>query len=115
STTSSAMYLLQYRYASRTSFFLFFFNPTATTEIYTLSLHDALPILIHQGFTIFKITETDNPVYAIKYSDNALPITGFSKKYDSRSEEHTSELQSRENLVCRLLLEKKKNKNQRKN
>lgn len=39
--------------------------------------------LIHQGFTIFKITETDNPVYAIKYSDNALPIIGFSKKYDS--------------------------------
>src|SRR5690606_3074617 len=39
--------------------------------------------LIHQGFTIFKITETDNPVYAIKYSDNALPIIGFSKQYDS--------------------------------
>ena len=39
--------------------------------------------LIHQGFTIFKITETDNPVYAIKYEDNALPIIGFSKKYDS--------------------------------
>ena len=39
--------------------------------------------LIHQGFTIFKITEIDNPVYAIKYSDNALPIIGFSKKYDS--------------------------------
>lgn len=39
--------------------------------------------LIHQGFTIFKITETDNPVYAIKYGDNALPVIGFSKKYDS--------------------------------
>src|SRR5690606_37368783 len=39
--------------------------------------------LIHQGFTIFKITETDNPVYAIKYEYNALPIIGFTKKYDS--------------------------------
>ena len=39
--------------------------------------------LINQGFNIFKIAETDNPVYAIKYSDNALPIIGFSKKYDS--------------------------------
>src|SRR6266576_6682299 len=67
---------------------LFFFNDTATTEIYTLSLHDALPISKggHDG---------DGP---------APPPRRASR----RSEEHTSELQSRRDLVCRLLLEKKK-------
>src|SRR5574337_2162504 len=72
-------------------FFFFFFNDTATTEIYTLSLHDALPIL---------------PLScALKYGENGQ----FYAVYN-RSEEHTSELQSPLNLVCRLLLEKKKNK-----
>src|SRR5574341_2482410 len=71
-------------------FFFFFFNDTATTEIYTLSLHDALPIcprdprLVEQG---------------------VHPLAG---QVQRRSEEHTSELQSPTNLVCRLLLEKKK-------
>src|SRR5436309_9328815 len=74
--------------------FFFFFNATATTEIYTLSLHDALPISI---LRVSRGHPTDRMVWQIR------PVTLF-----CRSEEHTSELQSRENLVCRLLLEKKK-------
>src|SRR6202051_1912574 len=72
---------------------LFFFNDTATTEIYTLSLHDALPI---SGST------------PLGNAGNFLPtgITDNAFQY-LRSEEHTSELQSHEHLVCRLLLEKK--------
>src|SRR2546422_7186710 len=73
--------------------FFFFFNDTATTEIYTLSLHDALPI----SFAI-SVSAAARP------SARGTPSGG--KK--SRSEEHTSELQSRLHLVCRLLLEKKK-------
>src|SRR6266513_6556908 len=72
------------------SFFFFFFNDTATTEIYTLSLHDALPIfLAHAG----------EPAGAMQFD-----LAGFSQ---GRSEEHTSELQSRFDVVCRLLLAKK--------
>src|SRR2546422_11092755 len=72
------------------SFFFFFFNDTATTEIYTLSLHDALPISRPRlRFLGRSTTWTCSPNMA-------------------RSEEHTSELQSRLHLVCRLLLEKKK-------
>src|SRR6266571_9197707 len=71
-------------------FFFFFFNDTATTEIYTLSLHDALPI---------------SPRSRCGPS-TATPCSGGTS---ARSEEHTSELQSHVNLVCRLLLEKKKN------
>src|SRR5690606_41373914 len=76
-------------------FFLFFFNDTATTEIYTLSLHDALPIWSR------RVT-----------APRGGAGSGSADAYWSnrRSEEHTSELQSRENLVCRLLLEKKKKK-----
>src|SRR5215475_15900198 len=70
-------------------FFFFFFNDTATTEIYTLSLHDALPIFGPSPAT-------------------CGPGTCGCGRTTRRSEEHTSELQSRENLVCRLLLEKKK-------
>src|SRR5690349_23624095 len=75
----------------------FFFNDTATTEIYTLSLHDALPI--------------SSPRCARSTGRNAT--SGFARRASSstsRSEEHTSELQSRRDLVCRLLLEKKKKK-----
>src|SRR2546430_12846092 len=74
-------------------FFFFFFNDTATTEIYTLSLHDALPILLERRphTRVFVVTDA---------------VKGIDK--DLRSEEHTSELQSQSNLVCRLLLEKKK-------
>src|SRR6266404_8532008 len=72
------------------SYSFFFFNDTATTEIYTLSLHDALPILMdHLGI-------------------RDMPITSVRQDVPSRSEEHTSELQSLAYLVCRLLLEKKK-------
>src|SRR5258707_12619546 len=73
-------------------FLFFFFNDTATTEIYTLSLHDALPICV--------VPEEEIPVYARHEKTRAL--------VEDRSEEHTSELQSRQYLVCRLLLEKKK-------
>src|SRR5436305_12408751 len=77
-------------------FSFFFFNDTATTEIYTLSLHDALPISIMHRQEVL------------------LPFKNhprFSELLENiRSEEHTSELQSRPHLVCRLLLEKKKKK-----
>src|SRR5258708_40196301 len=80
------------------SFFFFFFNDTATTEIYTLSLHDALPISL-----LFIATSV--VVTWITGSRPRLPMTGIGQ---ARSEEHTSELQSPDHLVCRLLLEKKK-------
>src|SRR5690606_42073781 len=82
------------------SFFLF--NDTATTEIYTLSLHDALPI---SG-------NSEQALQAGHRVSVSLMLPGAASWFRraSRSEEHTSELQSRENLVCRLLLEKKKNK-----
>src|SRR5438067_10767441 len=81
----------------------FFFNDTATTEIYTLSLHDALPIYISSAVT--SLTPPNSSVYSgTKGAIDA--ITGVLAQ--ERSEEHTSELQSRFDLVCRLLLEKKK-------
>src|SRR2546430_12216441 len=88
-----------------TYFSFFFFNDTATTEIYTLSLHDALPI--------------SNPVARLARADPdggrgllqrfvaLLPVAAAFSHRPERSEEHTSELQSQSNLVCRLLLEKK--------
>src|SRR3712207_7715344 len=81
----------------------FFFNDTATTEIYTLSLHDALPIL-GGDHAMRGLAAPPQPCTCLRLSfpsDAAHSIT--------RSEEHTSELQSRQYLVCRLLLEKKKN------
>src|SRR2546430_17666088 len=83
------------------TYLLFFFNDTATTEIYTLSLHDALPICRanHNGHHLRGLDR--NHLVLI------LQNTVDSKKF-LRSEEHTSELQSQSNLVCRLLLEKKK-------
>src|SRR3712207_7329055 len=90
---------------------VFFFNDTATTEIYTLSLHDALPI--------FRTSTTRNPLSIIALASAAeIRLKGSLRSIRSdttgvtsappRSEEHTSELQSRQYLVCRLLLEKKK-------
>src|SRR5438270_1828990 len=77
----------------RSQYNLFFFNDSATTEIYTLSLHDALPIShLRRRLTVCDRVCDGGP----RHRD------------DSRSEEHTSELQSQSNLVCRLLLEKKK-------
>src|SRR6478672_13644168 len=80
-------------------FFCFFFNDTATTEIYTLSLHDALPILVVPKTSV-KAAKLVKPVPAPAQAPSEARV---------RSEEHTSELQSRSDLVCRLLLEKKKN------
>src|SRR5437016_12172330 len=82
--------------------FFFFFNDTATTEIYTLSLHDALPIYD------FALNASFDEVRPENY--DALVIAGgrAPEYLRLRSEEHTSELQSLTNLVCRLLLEKKK-------
>src|SRR5256885_3889853 len=83
-------------------FFFFFFNDTATTEIYTLSLHDALPISEQPTRSIKDHGSVNNVL--LKKLKIALALTSE----DIRSEEHTSELQSPCNLVCRLLLEKKK-------
>src|SRR2546430_7600992 len=79
-------------------FFFFFFNDTATTEIYTLSLHDALPISAHLAHPVRHAV----PGLAHRAARRVPGRPG------GRSEEHTSELQSQSNLVCRLLLEKKK-------
>src|SRR5438067_8170896 len=93
----------------------FYFNATATTEIYTLSLHDALPISLVAGF--------DRRAAGRDRSDSREPAADRAghgaarghrhrdwhrRSAEDRSEEHTSELQSRFDLVCRLLLEKKK-------
>src|SRR2546422_6685152 len=77
----------------------FFFNDTATTEIYTLSLHDALPISVafRPGGQFFQSVAITLRIFFV---DGEKPF--------GRSEEHTSELQSRLHIVCRLLLEKKK-------
>src|SRR2546429_2866003 len=80
----------------RSFFFFFFFNDTATTEIYTLSLHDALPISLGE-----KLRYDARPKHGAASHGLLAPRA-------NRSEEHTSELQSRLHLVCRLLLEKKK-------
>src|SRR5690349_23307756 len=81
-----------------------FFNETATTEIYTLSLHDALPISQMVG----KPSEARNLFFTWTASRGGSERGRFSGLTLRRSEEHTSELQSRRDLVCRLLLEKKK-------
>src|SRR5438034_4525796 len=100
---TSTGYCLGYSFCG---LFFFFFTATATTEIYTLSLHDALPILCplppHElSGCILPSTLTRNiPVHR---------VTAW--KDTARSEEHTSELQSHSDLVCRLLLEKKKKLN----
>src|SRR2546427_7098809 len=96
---AQALYLVLRRRSRHLLFLLFFFfNDTATTEIYTLSLHDALPILL--------------PATGGNAQDHGQGGGGAGLSegaaVDTRSEEHTSELQSQSNLVCRLLLEKKK-------
>src|SRR2546422_7143153 len=87
----------------------FFFNDTATTEIYTLSLHDALPIYVR---FLTSSTGTVTDTYQYDAFGRLIATTGNTPnnfEYSGeRSEEHTSELQSRLHLVCRLLLEKKK-------
>src|SRR2546430_7538293 len=81
----------------------FFFNDTATTEIYTLSLYDALPISGHQRDAAGIAAEINWREICVSGDD-----ANIKRIYPQRSEEHTSELQSQSNLVCRLLLEKKK-------
>src|SRR2546426_3658050 len=101
----------------------FFFNDTATTEIYTLSLHDALPICSFPGGDVYpqgreegnmrSSVSTRKLRMTLLFMVMLLPSWAFANHIKSpgtwRSEEHTSELQSPCNLVCRLLLEKKNN------
>src|SRR6266496_6666151 len=89
--SSLCFLLVEFICRSASMFFSFFFNDTATTEIYTLSLHDALPI-------------------STRGRTSSCPRPRPCRR-SWRSEEHTSELQSRRDLVCRLLLEKKKKRN----
>src|SRR5258705_4870663 len=96
------------------TYFFFFFNDTATTEIYTLSLHDALPIWTRP----LRYVPSDTVGNASRSSRRPLCLAKLAKRKNAeislhlqwmpRSEEHTSELQSLRHLVCRLLLEKKK-------
>src|SRR3712207_8370741 len=96
--------------------FVFFFNDTATTEIYTLSLPDALPIWgeveVHLVAGLDEVVDRRDPLGDAAGADVEHPgvVLGHDREADAgaRSEEHTSELQSRQYLVCRLLLEKKK-------
>src|SRR5689334_25283612 len=92
--------------------FFFFFNDTATTEIYTLSLHDALPICCgcarEQGWSGSERSRSMAPRSPLTPRITRRAATSRSR--GRRSEEHTSELQSQFHLVCRLLLEKKKKK-----
>src|SRR2546422_8238037 len=89
--------------------FFFFFNDTATTEIYTLSLHDALPISLILSLPLI-LNSADYQALLISQAQDQLGRKVEMKRahVEVRSEEHTSELQSRLHLVCRLLLEKKK-------
>src|SRR3989442_3119570 len=105
-----ASILSSYGYPKYIGMHFFFFNDTATTEIYTLSLHDALPICTPRA--------AGGPAPGARAAraaartprrGRARPRARFARGTPpSRSEEHTSELQSRPHLVCRLLLEKKK-------
>src|SRR5258708_15098096 len=90
-------------------FFFFFFNDTATTEIYTLSLHDALPIF--SSIAPITVSTMKSRVAKVDSRSDISRCRGRKPiPICYRSEEHTSELQSPDHLVCRLLLEKKKNK-----
>src|SRR6266567_8602777 len=97
---SPAYYSRFYAKIIKSIFIVFFFNDTATTEIYTLSLHDALPISSRASWRAAWSARCTPCAYATTVASRPARFT--------RSEEHTSELQSQSNLVCRLLLEKKK-------
>src|SRR2546430_7041328 len=88
--------------------YFFFFNDTATTEIYTLSLHDALPICARAG-ALAGERVWRSALRRARYRSDHVRLRRLVALH--RSEEHTSELQSQSNLVCRLLLEKKKKQN----
>src|SRR5260221_242229 len=111
---SKAIRLCLMSYCLLTSIFFFFFNDTATTEIYTLSLHDALPIFNPSIRNRFRprrrsakgiVTESLPQIFI---DGNRVADDFLRRTVRARSEEHTSELQSHSDLVCRLLLEKKK-------
>src|SRR2546422_3217968 len=89
-------------------FYFFFFNDTATTEIYTLSLHDALPIYQAARAGAGDRGNGVGEVHRAGGDDQPHQHEPAGQHHHDRSEEHTSELQSRLHLVCRLLLEKKK-------
>src|SRR3712207_7219843 len=104
----------------------FFFNDTATTEIYTLSLHDALPISLPiEGDAVLEavaavahtsalqptLTLSSLGIDSLLLVELLVAVEEKTGRRVARSEEHTSELQSRQYLVCRLLLEKKKKRN----
>src|SRR2546430_10325708 len=96
----------------------FFFNDTATTEIYTLSLHDALPILAPVPPDAGNVTKVCYSPFGTVAQGNSVPRDGVGGSIPTtggapRSEEHTSELQSQSNLVCRLLLETKDKRRER--
>src|SRR3712207_7719406 len=99
-------------------YFCFFFNDTATTEIYTLSLHDALPICRPRRRGLGQHEALHGPLPGVRPRANPCRLQRRAARRvrrprrgpGRRSEEHTSELQSRQYLVCRLLLEKKKKK-----
>src|SRR5207302_4417919 len=97
--------------------FVFFFKPTATTEFSTLSLHDALPISVlgigpePQLPQLSELVPVGGEDEVARVADVVEEDGERALRRLARSEEHTSELQSRENLVCHLLLEKKKKKN----
>src|SRR5260221_3103571 len=120
-------YFCSLRHVLRSLFTFFFFNDTATTEIYTLSLHDALPISTTIGFSLalgatFFLPNKFTSQTLVLVEEQAVStelvkpvITEASNQRLAsmkRSEEHTSELQSHSDLVCRLLLEKKQNQRQ---
>src|SRR3712207_7106693 len=99
--------------------FVVFFNDTATTEIYTLSLHDALPIYhatdvsaplttSYRGYAVYETSLPTQGMIVLEGLNIVEQADLAELGVGSRSEEHTSELQSRQYLVCRLLLEKKK-------
>src|SRR5206468_7789071 len=90
----------------------FFFNDPATTEIYTLSLHDALPIFCDHGAG--RTADQERRKKVAERENKRKRRAGEQAGHGERSEEHTSELQSRSDLVCRLLLEKKKKKKHKK-
>src|SRR3712207_9156898 len=105
------------RLTSNSMTVFFFFNDTATTEIYTLSLHDALPICSRTTPRLVTSVPTNTSTMPMRPGTMTVEVSrpGLNRTWTSgagappaRSEEHTSELQSRQYLVCRLLLEKKK-------
>src|SRR5947208_15626892 len=101
-------------------FYFFFFNATATSEIYTLSLHDALPISMSSTVKLsnaipFPLVSSSHSFLLWFSVSRCVTVEDKVASFDGlvagkRSEEYTSELQSPDHLVCRLLLEKKKNK-----